>query len=249
MYALMIKDRGFPVHLYLQHMMKVINVSRTKAAIQLGDFAYNAGLKETAKTPLNNTMSDWLRNPQKTPQWAVVSSMRILDCLGRIPQTEQEWAFWALAHLESSSNMSSNLPAANVKMWLDRARNYSFWYSQRSVIKHTVKECTNSLLAAKVIYTLLGECSHSASFPDVFFTIDESLLGQEQIASSIRNEVELSKYQVEHVRLNDKKAHQTYKDIKHTVKELSSIGILSVNENGLMKINAQFITNFSLDQN
>lgn len=230
MYSLLVKDRGFPVHLYLQHMMKIMNMTRAEAAKKLGEFAYGAGLKESVKAPLNNTMSDWLRNPQKTPQWAVISSMRILELLIRIPQSRQEWAFWALARIESNVDLpmpTDAWPEREAQQWLAKAREYNWWYSQRSAIKQTVKDCSNPLLAAKIIYTILGEGSETAKFPDVFFSIDESVLGQEQIASAIKNDVKLSTHQVEHVRHNDKKAQQTYRDINSQISELATNGVIA----------------------
>lgn len=237
MYSLLIKDRGFPVHLYLQHMMKVMNVSRAEAAKGLGNFAFKAGLKESSKVPLNNTMSDWLRNPQKTPQWAVVSSMCVLEKLNRVPQTDQEWAFWSISRIESgdaNDSLPQGWPVTQAKKWLQKAATYTGWYSKRSTIRQAVENCTNPLLATKIIYTVLGDGENSATFPDVFFSIDESLLGQEQIASSLRNEVSLSKFQVEHVRLNDKKAHQIYIDIKQQLKELAAMSVVKEHEDSVI---------------
>lgn len=250
MFAILIKDRGFPVHLYLQQMMKVMNVSRADAAIKLGEFAFKAGLKETDKAPLNNTMSDWLRNPQKTPQWAVVSCTLLLEMSGRVPQTNQEWAFWATASTESDAEkkVPAHWPANEAFKWLEKARTHAFWYNQRSAIKQSVTQCSSPLLAAKVIYTILGEGVNSVRFPDIFFAIDDSLLGKEQIASSIRNEVSLSSYQVEHVRLNDKKAHQSYHDIKQQLLELASVNILEISSTDDITVNNSYISNFMRDR-
>ncbi|MBB6117770.1 hypothetical protein F4826_004749 [Rahnella inusitata] len=251
MYSLLIKDRGFPVHLYLQHMMKFMNMTRAEAAQKLGEFAHTAGLKESIKAPLNNTMSDWLRNPKKTPQWAVVSSMRILELTNRIPHSRQEWAFWAAARIECNLGQSvlpESWPESVANLWLTRARGYNWWYSQRNVIKRTVNKCSNPLLAAKVIYTILGDGSETASYPDVFFSIDESVLGQEQISSAIKHDVKLSTFQVEHVRLNDKNAQQTYLNLNSLIMELVTSGVIKENSKESISIKDDFISDFLVDQ-
>jgi hypothetical protein len=49
MYSLLIKDRGYPIHIYIQHMKKVRNLTRSEAANYLADYAFNHGLKDTIK--------------------------------------------------------------------------------------------------------------------------------------------------------------------------------------------------------
>jgi len=233
MFSLLIKDRGFPVHIYLQHFMKNMNVSRSDAAKRLGQFAYQANLRSSDSTPLNNAMSDWLRK-MKTPQWAIISSMQLLEKVGRVPKSSQEWAFWALSRIENpvakDLNTPSGWPEETAKMWLSRAENYHYWYSNRSAIKHCARECESPLLAAKVLYSILGSGDEMTTYPDLFFSIDSSKLGSEQLASTLKNDVNLTMHLVEHVCSQDVESKTMDKSIRSQLATLKNMGLVELDE-------------------
>jgi len=229
MFTLLLKDRGFPVHTYLQHMMKVLNFSRSEAGKRLAQFAFEEKLRDSSSTPLNNTMSDWVRT-LKTPQWAVISSMQILEGLGRVPKSNQEWAFWALSRVEkkvaSDTNVPENWPVELAMKWLEKAERYSYWYNRRSEIKQCLSLCESPVLAAKMLYNILGEEEESCSYADLFFSMDNSKLGNEQVASSGRNNIALNMLQIEHVCLNDADAKRTDSNIKAQLSKLVSLNLV-----------------------
>lgn len=238
MFALLLKDRGFPVHIYLHHMMKVMNVSRSDAAKRLSQFAYRTKLRDSANTPLNNTMTDWVRT-LKTPQWAIISSMQLLEKTGRIPKSNQEWAFWAISRIDNKicldRSVPDDWPEEQAKKWLEMAERYSYWYNRRSEIKQCMESCESPLLASKMLYNILGEEGESCSYADLFFCLDDCKLGREQVASSVRNDIDLNMLQVEHVCMNDASAKVTDLSLKAQLKTLSLLKIIE-QSNILIKV-------------
>lgn len=240
MFAILLKDRGYPVHLYLQHMMKEINLSRSDAGKRLSQFAYQAGLRDTDSIPLNNTMTDWVRS-LKTPQWAVIGCMQLLEISGRVPKTSQEWAFWAFSRIDNKIATDRHIPQAwpeeTAKYWLERAERYSYWYNRRSEIKKCLGNCENPLLAAKLMYHILGEIDNSCSYPDLFFSLENGKLANEQVASSVRNDVALNMLQVEHVCLNDALAKKIDGSIKAELKTLAGMNLVNFENGNAVKAN------------
>ncbi|HCM9477432.1 TPA: hypothetical protein N5N91_004644 [Enterobacter roggenkampii] len=238
MFAILLKDRGFPVHLYLQHMMKEVNLSRTDAGKRLSQFAYEAGLRDTASTPLNNTMTDWVRN-LKTPQWAVVSCMQLLEISGRVPKTQQEWAFWAFSRIDNKiatdRHTPRNWPVETANYWLECAERYSYWYNRRSEIKQCLGACESPLLAAKLMYHIFGEIDEVCSYPELFFSLAHGKLANEQVASSVRNDVALNMLQVEHVCLNDHEAKKMDESIKAELNILSGMNLINIDHDKMIR--------------
>lgn len=87
------------------------------------------------------------------------------------------------------------------------------------------------------MYHILGEIDNSCSYPDLFFSLENGKLANEQVASSVRNDVALNMLQVEHVCLNDALAKKLDGSIKAELKTLAGMNLVNFENGNAVKAN------------
>lgn len=84
MYSLLLKDRAYPITMYLAYMTRVKGLTRAQAIALLTYNAVKLGLRKDSTPPASNTVARWGKTTD-VPLWAIVTAMYITDRLGKIP--------------------------------------------------------------------------------------------------------------------------------------------------------------------
>lgn len=233
MYSFLIKDRGYPISVYISYMMNAKQLSRTESIDLMTAAAVKLNLRQVNGPLANNTVSDWGRN-NETPLWAAVSVMLILENLGKVPFTDQEWACWAFA-AATTGRTEQGLTGKRLE-WLTKAKEYKRVYDNRSEIKNRIKSVTFKHVAAKIIILSIGNGKALLNKELIFLDLDnssESLhVVKDKVIKGIRPNISdlnsILAMRPEAVELMDK--------IEHTIQELKSLGVVDRRINGDIEV-------------
>ncbi|MEL6008256.1 hypothetical protein J4Z08_21255 [Citrobacter portucalensis] len=229
MYSFLIKDRGYPISVYISYMMNVKKVSRTQTIELMTAAAVKLNLRQVSGGLANNTVSDWGRG-NDTPQWAAVTVMLMLESLGKIPFTDQEWACWAYA-AAAIGRTEKGLTGKRLE-WLKRAKEYKRVYDNRGDIKKHLKSVTFNHIAAKIIILSIGNNKALLNKELIFLDQDtsgESLdLIKEKVNKGIRPDISDLAGVLEH----KPSAGELMEKIELTIQELESLKIVNRRING-----------------
>lgn len=233
MYSLLIKDRDFPISVYLSYMMAVKGFTRTDAVSLLSQSAYKLGLRTIPKAPANNTVSAW-RNKGDTPKWAVVSAMMIMEQFGKVPHLKQEWAFWAYAKAEISGEVrDSDLTTKSFnnsgkwEWWLQQARVYKYWYEQRSALKRKYAYTEHPEIAAKIIISVNGNGNKGCTESQLLLDISNDVMLVKYLSAQLDAGEDIENITIHDILKLNTDIRITFNIVKETLKDLVNNNDLS----------------------
>lgn len=171
MYSLFLKERDYPISVYLSYMMRVRGLARTEAIALLTHSAVKLGLRKDNTPPASNTVSKWGRTAD-VPQWAIVTAMSIIEGLGKVPFTSKEWAFWSYSACERGAKVSEY--AGTWREWLVKAYQFKTEYEFRKEYRKQFKSLSYPDIAAKVVIFHKGNNLTSVNIPTIFFALESS---------------------------------------------------------------------------
>lgn len=234
MYSLLIKDRAYPISVYLSHMMRVKDFTRTEAIQILTHAGVRYGLREQATPPANNTVAEWGRSSE-VPQWAVISAMKVLEQLGKIPYLDKEWAFWAYATAELDAE--EDRYTGKWYEWLIKAKHYKQCYSQRGLIRKHCSQAEDVNLASRIVIFSWGNYLAEVTLPQIFFELDESKESLKLLDTRLKSGKPLKIKDVEEIIRSNEQSANLYSKIVQTLQELTSAGVCTSHLNGNISIN------------
>ncbi|HGP2806977.1 TPA: hypothetical protein ACLGPB_004143 [Salmonella enterica] len=171
MYSLLIKDRSYPIAVYMAYMMRVKGFTRSQAVDVLTGAAVKMGLRESTAVPANNTVAEWGRGIE-APQWSIVAAMTILEQFGKVPFTDQEWAFWAYAAAERGALNASY--KGKWLEWLEKAQLYKTHFERRGAVRKELHSLSSPQTAMKILLAFKGNGVQSLSIAEIFANLDSS---------------------------------------------------------------------------
>ncbi|WP_303745443.1 hypothetical protein [Enterobacter hormaechei] len=233
MYSMLIKDRAYPISVYLSHMMRVKGFSRTEAIKILTHAAITLGLREQKTPPANNTVSEWGRTSE-VPQWAVISAMKVLEQLGKVPYLDKEWAFWAYATAELDTD--NGKITGKWAEWLSKARRYKHYYSLRGVIRKQCEAVSDSNLASRIVIFSKGNCLAEVTFPQIFFELDESKEGLTILEAKLKASEPLTYSDVQSITIANEVSAKLKSQIELVLQELMKAGFCTRHLSGNISI-------------
>lgn len=185
MYSLLIKDRSYPISVYMTYMMRVKGFTRTEAVDLMTMAAVRMGLRKSTASPANNTVAEWGRSID-APLWSVITAMMILEQFGKIPFTEQEWAFWAYAAAERGQDKANY----NGKWlyWLLKAERYKSWHDKRGLVRKEFEGLTYPNTAMKIMLLFRGNGIQSLTIAELFANLDDSELTMQTLTQRITSD-------------------------------------------------------------
>lgn len=229
MYSLLIKDRSYPISVYLSYMLRVKKFTRTQAVELMTMAAVRIGIREKISSPANNTVEEWGRSIE-TPQWAVIASMVILEQFGKTPNNDREWAFWAYA--AAARGCEADSYSGTWRDWLDRALKYKTWYEKRGAIRRELKSLKSPNIAFKIILSIKGNGLARVSVANLFANIDQSVETTLMVKKSIELQIPISGSNVEDIISANGRARITYTEIVESIHELEALGVAYHLSNG-----------------
>lgn len=229
MYSLLIKDRAYPISVYLSFMMRVKGVTRHEAIQLLTHAAVALGVRDIMTPPASSTVGEWGRSIA-VPMWAIISAMQILEQKGKIPYYDEEWAFWAYSTVQLGKNVSgyTGKPAE----WLSVAEQYHAVYQARGAIRHRLQGVTYSNVAAKIIIFSDGNYLNEFTVPQIFFDLDSTNESIALVAEKLTNKQDFTKDDVETIINKNSMSLSLHKKIIISIHELTVIGELVSLNNG-----------------
>lgn len=171
MYSLLIKDRSYPIAVYMAYMMRVKGFTRSQAVDVLTGAAVKMGLRESSAAPANNTVAEWGRGIE-APLWSVVAAMTIMEQFGKVPFTDQEWAFWAYAAAERG--VSSACYKGKWLEWLEKAQLFKTHFERRGAVRKELQSLSFPQTAMKILLTFKGNGVQNLSLAELFANLDGS---------------------------------------------------------------------------
>lgn len=217
MYSLLIKDRSYPISVYMSYMMRVKDFTRTQAVELLTMAAVNTGIRESTSPPSNNTVAEWGKSID-APQWAVISAMTLLETFGKIPFTDQEWAFWAYAAAERGYDIRNY--KGKWGEWLNRAERFKSCYDQRGSLRKEFDNMTSPNTATKIILLYRGNEVKSLTLPEIFSSLDVSVMTIQVLGERMAAGQSFSKDDMTKVIDSNEQSKSLYEDISLTIHEL-----------------------------
>lgn len=229
MYSMLIKDRAYPISVYLSHMMQVKGFTRTDAIKMLTHAAVILGLREQITPPANNTVYEWGRSSE-VPMWAVISAMKVLEQLGKIPYLDKEWAFWAYATAELDKG-EENFTGKRAD-WLEKAKHYKHIYSRRGAIRKQCEGVSDANLASRIVIFSMGNSLPQVTLPQIFFELDDSKESRALMDNRLKSGLPLTYTDVEFITKSNEPAKRLLSNIIVTLLELTAIGICTNHSSG-----------------
>ncbi|EAB8175176.1 hypothetical protein K2895_001054 [Shigella sonnei] len=217
MYSLLIKDRSYPIAVYMAYMMRVKGFTRSQAVEVLTGAAVKMGLRKSATSPANNTVAEWGRGIE-APQWSVVAAMTILEQFGKVPFTDQEWAFWAYAAAERG--VSSDSFKGKWIEWLKKAQLYKTHYEQRSVIRKQFQSLSSPQTAMKILLAFKGNGLQSLTLAELFANIDTSPATLDRLEKRITDGEQFTADDMNEVIAESEQAKSIYESLIQSIHEL-----------------------------
>lgn len=233
MYSMLIKDRAYPISVYLSHMMQVKGFTRTDAIKTLTHAAVILGLREQRTPPANNTVYEWGRSSE-VPMWAVISAMKVLEQLGKIPYLDKEWAFWAYATAELDKGEDDF--TGKWADWLRKAKHYKHIYSRRGVIRKQCEAVTDANLASRIVIFSKGNCLPLVTLPQIFFELDDSKESLALMDNRLKNGLPLTYTDVDFITKSNETSERLLFSITLTLQELTRAGICANHLGGNISI-------------
>ena len=235
MYSLLIKDRAYPISVFLSYMMLVKEITRSEAILMLTHAAVGLDMRKQLTPPANNTVSEWGRSTD-TPLWAVVSAMKLLEHYRKVPYSDQEWAFWAFATAECST-CSEQLPKYTGKkgIWFKKAMHFRSMYESRGNLRKKHKDCSWPNVAAKVEIFAKGNELDSFTIPHIYMDISQSLKVFNIVDEKLKANIEFTLEDIESITKNELTEHELLSKLITTIQELTNLGVTERLSNGNIK--------------
>ncbi|HAU5494392.1 TPA: hypothetical protein JD192_13275 [Cronobacter sakazakii] len=233
MYSLLIKDRAYPISVYLSYMMRVKGFTRTQAVELMTQAAFNMNRREDITPPANNTVAEWGKSTE-TPLWAVISAMTLLEQFGKVPYLDQEWAFWAYATVENSP--VKKVYSGKWEQWLNKARLYKSWVERRGNLRGELQDIFWPNIGAKIIILAKGNNSEVLSLPEIFFDQDVSLAAIQLLTDKICSGQTLTMSHVRSVTASQPDSAALLENIMTTIQQLIARNVAIHHFNGNIKI-------------
>lgn len=171
MYSLLLKERDFPITVYLAYMMRVRELTRAEAITLLTHSAVKLGLRKSLTPPGSNTIARWGRTTD-VPQWAIVTALSITEGLGKIPFTDKEWAFWAYSASERGADIEKYTGVW--REWLEAAYCYKQEYESRTEYRTRFRSFSNPDITSKIIIFYKGNNLDTVNIPTLLFGLSTS---------------------------------------------------------------------------
>ncbi|EBY3981302.1 hypothetical protein D4X44_21315 [Salmonella enterica subsp. enterica serovar Enteritidis] len=233
MYSLLIKDRSYPIAVYMNYMTRVKGFTRTQAVDILTTAAVKMGIRDSAAAPANNTVAEWGKSIE-APLWSVVSAMTILEQFGKVPFTDQEWAFWSYAVVERGGDTVSY--TGKWQEWIRKAQVYKAQYEKRGDIRRKLTFATSPQIAMKVILAFRGNQRRSLTIAEVFANIDNSAETVSRVTRKVNSSECFNDEDVmEVVTVNDN-AKKLYAELLLTIQELADHKLIDYRSSGNITI-------------
>lgn len=171
MYSLLLKDREYPISVYLSYMMRVRELTRADAIALLTHSAVKLGLRKSLTPPGSNTIARWGRTTD-VPQWAIVTALSITEGLGKIPFTDKEWAFWGYSAAERGADIG--LYSGKWREWLEEAYRFKREYESRTEYRARFKSFSNPDITSKIMIFYKGNNLALVNIPTLLFGLATS---------------------------------------------------------------------------
>ncbi|EOR7867368.1 hypothetical protein FYL99_RS20055 [Escherichia coli] len=171
MYSLLLKERDFPITVYLAYMMRVRELTRAEAIALLTHSAVKLGLRKSITPPGSNTIARWGRTTD-VPHWATVTALSITEGLGKIPFTNKEWAFWAYSASERGADITQYTGVR--REWLEAAYRYKREFESRTEYRTRFKSFSNPEVTSKIIIFYKGNDLERVNIPTLLFGLSSS---------------------------------------------------------------------------
>ncbi|PXW50346.1 hypothetical protein DFO55_12417 [Grimontella sp. AG753] len=221
MYSLLIKDRSYPISVYMTYMLRVKGFTRTEAVELMTMAAHKMGMRKSRASPANNTVAEWGRSID-APLWAVVSVMVILEQFGKVPFTYQEWACWAFAAAERGHSIDNY--KGKWRDWLCKAEQYKKCYERRGELRKEFRTLRSPNTAAKVILAFIGNDIRCMSLAELFANLDESSETVKVLDKRITANEPFIDADLKWLISTNPQCLLTYEDIILTIQDLSMFG-------------------------
>ncbi|HBB9912954.1 hypothetical protein E6R41_17285 [Citrobacter freundii] len=224
MYSLLLKDRAYPITMYLAYMTRVKGLTRAQAIELLTYNAVKLGLRKDSTPPASNTVARWGKTTD-VPLWAIVTAMYITDRLGKIPFLDKEWAFWSYSTSERGIDKTkyTGIPYE----WLNTAYNYKKEYELRAEYRKRFKSLSYPDIASKIVIFYRGNNLESVNIPTLFFGLSNSFTLNECIDDKLNSGNPLTDDDVSFAIAKDDSNARLYDEIVCTLKELAELQVVT----------------------
>ncbi|EIY8279341.1 hypothetical protein MNZ66_004476 [Salmonella enterica] len=233
MYSLLLKERDYPISVYLSFMTRVRGLTRAEAISLLTHSAVKLGLRKELKPPASNTIAKWGRTTD-VPQWAIVTAMSITESLGKVPFTDKEWAFWSY----SASELGA-LPdkySGVWKDWLLKAYRYKAEYELRHEYRKRFQSFSYPDVTSKIVIFYRGNNLAAVNIPTILFALDSSNLLTEVIEKTMASNELFTNDDMQYALLIVPEIEILEEKISVSVRELVSNGFATHLHNGYIVI-------------
>ncbi|HBN5695264.1 hypothetical protein NA900_20685 [Escherichia coli] len=237
MYSLFLKERDYPISVYLSYMMRVRGLSRKDSIALLTHSAVKLGIRKDSTPPASNTISRWGRTAD-VPLWAIVTACTIIEGLGKVPFKDKEWAFWSYAACERGADIQSY--AGKWREWLERAYRYKDEYESRTEYRKRFKSLSYPDISSKIIIFYRGNNMDFVNIPTLIF----GLCASKAILPLIDNVLNSNRFftyrDMQEAVAIDASISVLEGEIVQTVEELSNFGVITHLSDGNMVIKALY---------
>ncbi|TGB52857.1 hypothetical protein CRT22_23910 [Escherichia sp. E5028] len=237
MYSLLLKERDYPISVYLSYMMRVRGLSRKDSIALLTHSAVKLGIRKDATPPANNTISKWGKTAD-VPLWAIVTACSIIEGLGKIPFTDKEWAFWSYSACERGTDIQSY--AGKWREWLEKAYRYKKEYESRTEYRKRFKGLSYPDISSKIIIFYKGNNLDYINIPTLIFGLSSSRVLQPLIDNVLNSNRLFSYSDIQEAVAMDGSISELKMKIVQTVEELTNFGVITQLSDGNIVIETNF---------
>ncbi|AYN25610.1 hypothetical protein D8682_00610 (plasmid) [Buttiauxella sp. 3AFRM03] len=229
MYSLLLKDREYPISVYLSYMMRVRELTRADAIALLTHSAVKLGLRKNLTPPGSNTIARWGRTTD-VPQWAIVTALSITEGLGKIPFTDKEWAFWGYSAAERGADIGQY--SGKWREWLEKAYRFKREHESRTEYRTRFKSFSNPDISSKILIFYKGNNLDFVNIPTLLIGLATTREIQPLIDNALNNNKLFTEADRQAALEVDTAMFKLDCEIADSVKELEKVGFATYLCNG-----------------